>query len=530
ASPDRSLPLLPEGRIRLDSVGEMDVTAGGRTRRVAQYSITGFGFEPYRLWLDPDRRFFAAGSEWFALVQEGWQEALPALFRVQDQAQEAWMADLARRLSHRQTAPVVFRNANLFDAETGASRPGTTVVITGNRITAVGPDATTAVPAGATVIDARGKALLPGLWDMHVHAGLSDGLLHLAAGVTSVRDLGNDSVATPRLAREWNAGTGLGPRIVLAGFIDGPGPFSSPVGSRAATEAEARAAVAWYADHGYEHIKMYSSLDPKLVPVIADEAHRRGMRVSGHVPEGMRAADVVLAGYDEVQHVNMMVLNFLPDSLDTRTPQRFVGPAQQAADIDLSSPAVREFVALLRERGTVVDPTMSAFEGMFIAREGVVSPTFAAVADRMPANVRRGFLTGGLPVPEGMDQRYRDSWRRMMELVKLLYDAGVTIVPGTDNMAGFALHRELELYVEAGIPAPEVLRIATLGAATVARRADRLGSIAPGKLADVILVDGDPARSISDIRRVELVVKDGVVYRPNEMYEAFGVLPMPARN
>ncbi|HWK89114.1 MAG TPA: amidohydrolase family protein, partial [Longimicrobium sp.] len=338
--------------------------------------------------------------------------------------------------------------------------------------------------------------------------------------------LGNDSVATPRLARAWNAGTGLGPRIILSGFVDGPGPFSSPVGSRAATEAEARAAVAWYADHGYEHIKMYSSLDPRLVPVIADEAHRRGMRVSGHVPEGMRAQDVVRAGYDELQHVNMLVLNFLPDSLDTRTPQRFVGPGQQAVALDLSSAAVRGFVALLKERGTVVDPTLATFEGMFIGREGEMSPTYAAVADRMPPNVRRGFLTGGLPVPEGMDQRYRDSYRRMMELVKLLYDAGVTIVPGTDAMAGFALHRELELYADAGIPAPDVLRLATLGAARVARRADRLGSITPGKLADVILVDGDPARRISDIRRVELVIKDGVIYRPNELYEAFGVMPM----
>src|SRR5216117_4013781 len=152
-----------------------------------------------------------------------------------------------------------------------------------------------------------------------------------------------------------------------------------------------------------------------------------------------------------------------------------------------------------------------------------MSPGFAAAADRLPPQVRRGFLTGGLPVPEGKDQTFRDSFANMVKLVRMLHDAGVPIVAGTDGLAGFALHRELELYAQAGIPAAEVLRIATLGAATVMHRDDKLGSIAPGKLADLVIVDGDPTVRISDIRRVRTVVKDGNVFDAAAVGEAIGV-------
>ncbi|HEX6909682.1 MAG TPA: amidohydrolase family protein, partial [Longimicrobium sp.] len=325
---------------------------------------------------------------------------------------------------------------------------------------------------------------------------------------------------------EWNAGTRVGPRVVVkAGFIDGSGPFTGPTGLRADTPEEALRHVAWYADHGYTHIKVYSSLKPELVPVIAEEAHRRGMRLSGHIPEGMRAEDAVRAGFDEIQHVNMVVLNFLSDSLDTRTPQRFSGPAQEALYLDLQSDSVQAFVALLKERGTVLDPTLGAFEGLLTARQGELDPVLAPIASRLPATVQRGLRSGGLPVPEGMDQRYKDSFRRFLDVVALMHRAGVPIVPGTDGMAGFALHRELELYEFAGIPANEVLQVATLGSARVAGREADLGSIAPGKLADLVLVDGDPATRISHIRNVELVMKDGVLYRPDELNQAIGVRP-----
>jgi len=190
---------------------------------------------------------------------------------------------------------------------------------------------------------------------------------------------------------------------------------------------------------------------------------------------------------------------------------------------------VQAFLQLLKQRGVTIDPTLGTFEGLYADRPGQVSPVFAAVADRMPPQVRRGFLGGGLPVPDGADARYRETFRSMQRMLMALRQAGIPFVAGTDSMAGFALPRELELYVEAGVPAPEVLRITTLDAARLAGRASELGSIEPGKLADMILVDGDPSRNIGDVRRLRLVIKDGKLIDPDALCRALGIQPVEAR-
>jgi len=526
AAPGHRLPLLPAGEARIDSVGALSVRAGGESRTVVHYAVTGLGFSPARLWLDAGGSLFAAGNTWFMVIRAGWEAVQPELVRAQQAADSVRQLDLARALARRPTGPLVFRNAALFDAASGRVRPRTTVVVRGNRITAVGPDGRVAIPAGAEVHDVAGKTVLPGLWDMHVHISDDDGLLQLAAGVTSVRDMANDMDELLARRRRFDEGTLLGPRVLMAGFLDGPGPFAGPTKVLVATDSEARAWVDRYASLGYVQIKIYSSIKPELVPGIVAAAHRHGLRVSGHIPQGMTAEQAVRAGFDEIQHVNFLFLNFWGDSVgDTRTPVRFTAVAERAALLDLHSERVRAFVRLLKERGTTLDPTLNAFEGLFMARKGTLDPSYAMIADRMPAQVRRGFLTGGLPVPEGMDQRYRDSFAAMLRLVKLMYDAGIPIEAGTDAFAGFAYHRELELDAAAGIPAPVVLQIATLNAARIMGRDSVLGSVAPGRLADLIVVDGNPAERISDIRRVSLVVKDGTVYEPAALYRAIGVRP-----
>jgi hypothetical protein len=275
---------------------------------------------------------------------------------------------------------------------------------------------------------------------------------------------------------------------------------------------------------GFEQTKIYSSIKPELVPFIAKMSHDRGLRVSGHIPSGMFADEAVRAGYDEIQHANFLFLNFIP-GVDTRTPARITAVAEHAAELDLHSEPVRAFLRLLKERHTVVDPTVTVCEDLFTGRPDTMSPSLAPVADRLSYQVRRTLVGNGLPVPPGKEQRYRDSFLACLAMTKALYDEGITIVAGTDAIAGFALQRELENYVRAGIPAPEVLRIATLGAARVMKLDKDLGTVAPGKLADLILVDGDPTVRISDIRRVTLVVKDGVMYDPAKLYGEIGIKP-----
>ena len=526
-SPGKRIALLPQGEARVERIRDLTVGKGAAARKVTLYANYGFGFTPNTWWGDEQGRLFAAGGSWFMFIRKGYEDVQPQLIKAQAAYDSARGADLAKRLIRTPTSAVVFRNANLFDTESATVRAHTTVVVSGNRITDVGPDDSVTVPSGAQVIDVAGRTMLPGLWDMHVHLSDDDGLQHLAAGVTSVRDLANDIDETLLRMKRFDAGTLIGPRMVIAGFMDGPGPYAGPTKVLVSTPDSARAWVDRYADLGYSQIKVYSSLDTALVPPIIAAAHRRGLRVSGHVPNGMTAEEFVRAGADELQHVNFLFLNFWRDSVkDTRTPERFTAPAQRAALLDLGSERVQSFIRLLHDRGTVIDPTIVTFEQMLAGRPGKLDVGAAEVADRLPPTVRRYLATGGLPVPDSLDERYRDSFTAFQRMVKAMYDGGVTIVAGTDGFSGFALHRELELYADAGIPAPQVLRLATLGAARVAKRERDLGSIAPGKLADLIIVDGHPEAKMSDIRRVTYVMKDGRVYDPAALYRSVGVAPI----
>ena len=528
-APGGRLALLPEGEARIEKALERTMEASGKTQKVALYEVTGLSFTPNQTWLAEDGSLFASGSDWGALVRDGGESAWPALLEAQKARAVARGEAVARKLAHKPAGPLLITHARLFESESATVQDGMSVLISGNRILAVGPDANLAAP-GSEVLDAKGKMLLPGLWDMHVHLGdWDDGLLHMAAGVTSVRDMANDVDHLHALRANFDSGALIGPRIAMAGFIDGRGPYQGPTKIFADTPEEAVAQVDRYKSLGYEQIKLYSSLKPELVPVIAAEAHRLGLRLSGHVPAFMTMQQAIEQGYDEVQHANFWFLNFDFDQVkDTRTPARFTAVAEHAAALDQQSAGVQAFVRLLQEHHTVVDPTVTIFEQMFVSRPGTIAPNMAEAADRLPAQIRRGQLSAGLPVPQGLDQRYRDSFQAMLRMLKLFYDSGITIVPGTDDLAGFTLHRELENYVAAGIPASRVLQMDTLGAARVMKHDDLRGSIAPGKLADIILVDGDPTAHMSDIRRVVTVIKDGTIYDAGAMYEVLGVRPAVA--
>ncbi|HEV7570090.1 MAG TPA: hypothetical protein VGQ21_01205, partial [Thermoanaerobaculia bacterium] len=419
AAPNQKLALLPAGEASIRHVGELNVSTGGKSQHITCYEISGLGFTPSPVWLDDRRELFASASSWSSVIADGWDSVVPQLLRAQDKWRDEAVSRAAARLTHTPAGGgIVITNARLFDPVTMTTTPGTTIVIRGNRIESVGG----AAPDGFERIDAQNRMVIPGLWDMHTHNFADDGMLDIANGITSVRDLANDTDFLIGLRKKWDSGAAIGPRVIMAGIIDGPGKFAGPTKVLVDNEADARAAVDNYAKLGYEQIKIYSSVKPELVPVITNAAHARGLRVSGHIPAFMRADEAVRAGYDEIQHTNFLFLNFWPDVADTRTPVRFTAVAERAAALDLKSATVQTFLDLLREKKTVIDPTVSIFEGMFTSRRGTMSPSYAMIADRLPPQVRRGFLTGGLPVPEGKDQTYRDSFRNVLTMVKALYD------------------------------------------------------------------------------------------------------------
>ena len=528
-APERRLALLPGGEARIEAAGELVVGDGAAKTTLAHYRIVGLGFSPSSVWLDRNGDTWSA-SQWVSVVPQGREALVPQLIAAQDDADNAWHAANAKRLARAPAGDLVIRNARVFDPRDLSVTQGTSVLVRGERIVRVAPDAQVAAP-GAEAIDARGRFLMPGLWDNHQHFGGIDGLLDIACGVTSARDLANDTETFPARVARFEAGTEIGPRVFKAGMIDGRGKYSGPTKFHVDTAEEAERAVDWFADHGYVQIKTYMSIKPELVPLIADRAHARGLRLSGHVPSMMSAEQFVEAGADELQHFNYFVLDLLwPDVKETnRQSERFGKVAEHARDFPPDHPRVQAFIAFLKRHNTVLDPTLGLFEMRFTGDPRQPIPGLEGVAPRFPAEMRRALRSAAYEPPKGKEAAYREAIPAMLALLKAAHDAGVTIVPGTDALAGYLLHHELELYARAGIAPAEVLRMATLTSARVMGADNRLGVIAPGKLADMVLVDGDPTQSIADVRRVDLVLKGGKVYESARIEAALGMTPRGAQ-
>ncbi len=487
--PDRSARLLPTGRARVEIVADTTVSVNGARQRVRLAMIRGQNSTPTGVWIDDKGDYFASDVQWFMPVRSGTEGVLPVLRRIELGWRNRQAELLAERLTKPVNGPIVIRNGDVFDSERGVMMPNTTVVIRGDRIETVGPAGEVATPAGATVIDATGKAVVPGLWDMHTHfqanSASAGTLLQLATGITSIRDLAADTDVGIAIRDQANAGRILSPRTYLAGFIEGPGAWAGPSDVLARNEAEAKAFVAMYDSLGYKQIKLYNLFHPDFVPTVAAEAHKRGMRLSGHVPRGMSVNAAVNLGFDEINHAAFLFSNFFQDSLYWPTMRAYSAVAGVVApNFNVDSPEMTSLIDFLKSKGTVIDGTFNLWMG-------------------------QGALTGqGNP---GAAQYAR--------LLKRLYDAGVPLVAGTDNNTGGTFILELELYQYSGIPAPAVLQIATITAARVMKDDRDYGSIAKGKVADLIIVNGKPAETISDLRKLERVIRAGRVYEPQATQE-----------
>jgi imidazolonepropionase-like amidohydrolase len=496
--PNRTAKVLPQGTVRLDIVADTSLQLGRSRERVRLAMIYSQGnVTPQGVWIDSRGDFLASDVQWFMAVRPGVETALPVLRKVELAWRNRQAEMLAQRVNKPATAPVVIRNGDVFDAERGVMMPKTTVVIRGDRIEAVGPADQVATPAGATVIDATGKSVVPGLWDMHTHfqsnSGTSGAVLQLATGLTTIRDLAADTDVGVAIRDQANAGKILAPRTILAGFIEGPGAWAGPSDALARNEAEARALVAMYDSLGYKQIKLYNLFHPDFVPTVAAEAKKRGMRLSGHVPRGMSVPAAVNLGFDEINHAAFLFSNFFQDSLYWPTMRAYSAVAAVVAQTyDVDSPEMTSLINFLKSKQTVIDGTFNLWMG-------------------------QGALTGqGNP---GATQYGR--------LLKRLFDAGVPIVAGTDNNTGSTYIFELELYQHSGIPAPAVLQIATLNAARVMKDDRDYGSIAAGKVADILIVNGQPAERIADLRKLETVIRAGRVYDPQTLRAAVFGTPVP---
>ena len=528
-APGKRLTLLPGGEERLVKLVDIPVGQGATAKTITAWTIEGVGLEPQPVLLNADGSFFGFVFG-IGMLPPAYAGDLLKIQKAQIDAMAARNPAYMARFGQVSPVPVAFTHVKLFDAEKAAFVDDQTVVTNGKMIAAVGPAGSVKVPAGAKVIDGRGKTLSPGIWDAHMHVGTDlQGLQLLSQGETSSRNPGADIQST--LLRNGRIAKGelLFPTVYSSVLIDGKGPLAAQGGITVSSAAEAVAAVDKAKENGFAAVKFYTSMKPEWLWPAITEAHKLGLHVHGHIPATLRPTDVIKGGYDEITHINFVMMQALPDSVVNidNGIERFNGPGKYAKDVDLDAAPMKPLIAEMAAKHIAVDPTLVTFEGLYVPENGDLSPAYAPFLGTMPPQVERGFRESGFQPPAGVTRAdWRASFAKLVQLTRKLHDAGVPIVAGTDG-SGLEIVRELELYVGAGFTPGEALQSATLVPARVVGADKETGSIKVGKQADLVLVDGDASKEIGAMRRTVWVMSDGALMNADELRQAAGFSGRP---
>jgi imidazolonepropionase-like amidohydrolase len=519
----KSIELLPVGEAFVELRGKDTVTIAGKSIVLSRYHLSGKnwrgGWGRQTLWFDSDNRLVAAvnlGSDLetnlYAFRDTYESQVSFFLKRAVDDA-IVRLGQLANQLSPQTTQPIVLVGGTLIDVTGKPATPNSVVVVQGDRIVAAGARASVKVPDNAKVIDFSGKFLLPGLWDMHAHFYQAEfGPVYLAAGITTARDVGNDMEFGTSLRNAAKERRGLGPRMLLAGYIDGKNEDHS-FDVQVETPEEARAAVQRYQNAGYEQIKIRDNVKLETLKVICAEAHRLGMTVTGHVPKGMNALQAVEAGMDQINHINYVLTGFFPKR-DRNNPP---------VTINLNAPNVVNALKFFKEHGTVIDPTDAVLE-LMLRPLNMPIETFEPDVTRVPAELKVQINKKGEAAEQA--EGLRMVLDVLLKTTGALHRAGILIVAGTDvGVPGHTLQRELELYVKAGMTPLEAIQAATITPARVMKLDNEVGTIEAGRRADLIVLDANPLENISNIRRVRFVVTQGRLFDCAKLWQIVGFQP-----
>jgi imidazolonepropionase-like amidohydrolase len=497
----QTVPGLPVNDVVIERRGREAIRSGAATLTLDRYAIDGVVWGREALWLDADGAMVAAVTRAGGLSFEAVREDLePMLGMFVERSIRDRMTDLqtiTAAVPPVRTGTYALVGATLIDGTSKAPVPDSAIVVRDGRIADVGPRPSVSIPAEAPVADIRGKTIVPGLWDMHTHlTQIEWAPVYLAAGVTTVRDMGNEFEFITALRDAIASRRALGPRVLAAGLVDGGGPNAFGV-VYAATPEEAKAVVAKYHDAGFLQIKIYSLVTRPIVEAICAEAHRLGMTVTGHVPNGMTITAAAAAGMDQVAHL--------------------------AIRGEAGSDEVNQTIAFLKARGTVIDPTQSWNELLGHAAGSPVS-AFQPGISKIPPPIERIFSNAGVIGIDAATARSR--LERGLRIVKALHDAGVPIVAGTDEgVPGHSVYREIELYVEAGFTPLEALQAATIVPAKAMKLDLEVGTVERGKRADLAVLDANPLEDIHNIRTVRWTISDGRMYDSAALWKSVKFTP-----
>lgn len=456
-----------------------------------------------------------------------------------------WISALAQTSDRQQfirvEAPLIaLTNVRVIDGTGAAPREEQTILISGGKIQSIGPTASTTYPADARTLDLKGYTVLPGLVGMHNHMffpmggsppmysnmGSSFPRLYLALGVTTIRTTGSVAPYTDlELKRLIDSGRVPGPKMhVTAPYLEGKKSFT-PVMHELKDADDARRMVNYWADAGATSFKAYMNITRDELRTVVEEAHKRGLKVTGHLCSiGFREAAEI--GIDNLEHGLFADSEFVANKKPDQCPQ---GVSASLRQLDLNSPAVQETIRTLVQKNVAITSTLPVFEaaGAPLAQNGIgaasalLNPRMLNV---MSTDARVRYLQNRARVPGGTE--FVALLRKAMDFERAFVKAGGLLIAGLDPtgnggiVAGFGDHRQVELLVEAGFTPVEAIQIATLNGAKFLGEEARIGSLAPGKQADLMVVKGNPAASISDIEKVEIVFKDGVGYDTDKLIQS----------
>ena len=528
AAGSAGLPLLPSGKAWLQKVSELEIDGPNGKKKVELQLLRGTAQTPQPVWTS-EGKFFGALIG-LALLPEGYESNLDKMQAAQDAAIAALApATAAKFLTADAKRPVLFKNVQIYDADGEKFIANQDVLAAGGKIVSVGA-APKSLPEGTRVIDGAGKTLVPGLWDSHMH--VSDDFAtvsELSLGVTSCRNPGGPLELEVSQRERRAKGTLLAPECFSSVIVDQKGPLAAQGSMTVGSLDETLAAVRKIHDAGLTGVKFYTSMNPAWIPPAAKLAHELGLHVHGHIPAGMRTLDAINAGYDEITHIYFATMQAMPAEIVAKanTTARLTGPGRYFKDVDLDAEPMKTVIKTMAAKKIALDPTLVVVEGVLLANAGTVSPSYTAYVGTLPAATERGFKSGPIPYPDGMTRADAvASVKKMGVYVNKLRAAGVPIVAGTDGY-GMELVRELELYVEGGMTPAQALATATIDAAKNVGADKRTGSIAVGKEADLLLVDGDPSKRIGDLRHVDQVMSDGVLMDGDALRQEAGFSGKP---
>ena len=437
---------------------------------------------------------------------------------------------------------VVLTHGRVIDGTGTAPREDQTIVINGGKLQSIGPSAAAKAPAGARVLDLTGHTVLPGLVGMHNHLffpmggsppiysnmGISFPRLYLALGVTTIRTTGSVAPYTDlEIKRLIDAGRMIGPKMhVTAPYMEGSGAFT-PVMHQLTGPDDARRMVNYWADAGATSFKAYMNITRDELRAVVEEAHKRGLKVTGHLCSvGYREAAEI--GIDNLEHGLFADSEFVPEKKPDECPP---GGAVSASlrQLDLNSPAARETIRTLVAKNVAITSTLPVFEtaGAPLSQSGIgaastlLNPRVLGV---MSVDARVRYLQARARVSS--EPNFVALLRKAMDFERAFVQAGGLLMAGLDPtgnggiVAGFGDLRGVELLVEAGFTPSEAIKIASLNGAKFLGEDARIGSIAVGKQADLMVVKGNPAADIGDIEKVEIVFKDGVGYDSEKLIQS----------